>query len=54
MDKLKVGFLRVRIVEIGHGDLRWTRPIGEVVVDILNPPFKWYVMAEKKLGWKVV
>lgn len=48
------GFLHIRIVEIAHGNLRWTKPIGEVVVEILNPPFKWHVMAEKKLYWKVV
>lgn len=53
-NKDRKGFLRVRIVEVCHGDPRWTRPIGEVVIDMLNDPFKWEVLAEKRLMWRVV
>lgn len=51
---IRKGFLNIRIVEIAHGNLRWTKPIGEVVVDMLNQPFKWVVMEEKGLCWRVV
>lgn len=54
MTEGRKGFLHVRIVEIAPGDLRWTKPIGEVVVDVMNQPFKWDVLAEKKLYWKVM
>lgn len=54
MKRKSKGFLRVRIVTLHHGDPRWTRDCGEVVIDVLNPPFKWVQMAKKKLRWKVL
>ena len=47
------GFLQVRLFELFAGDPRWSRSLGQVVLDVRHPGIKiWFLLANEFGGFK--